>query len=203
MMKYSDGPIANSLSVLWDYIVLVSLMVVISLPLITFGVSFHAALRVLDDFEEETHSFVVSIRFFHYLREQWLWYSASTILVLMSLFMSAVNLKMIFDGDQHNIMVAILTCVLAILVVGAFMSIQVVGVRMHLAPMMSLRTAMMFFVLNLPQNLLILVVTSGLLYLEAVMPLSFLIVVVLLCVLWRKFLAQSRTMVTRAHEVVQ
>lgn len=203
MMKYSDGPIAHSLSVLWDYIVLVSLTVVISLPVITMGAALHAALRTLTDFTSDGHGFVTSVRFFHYLKEQWLWYTVTAMLALSSLLASIINLKQLFTSSQPNIMLATVTCVLAILVLGTFMSIQIVGVQVKLAPVTSLRTALMYFILNLPQNLFLLAVTGCLLYFEAVVPLTFLIIVVLLCVLWRRFLQTAQPKVLQAQEVAQ
>lgn len=203
MMKYSDGPIAHGLSVLWDYIVLVSLTVVVSLPLLTIGVALHAALCVLQDFNTEEHSFVVSVAFLHYLKEQWLWFTVTAIIMIASLFASATNLMLLMNGDQSNVFVATITCVLAVLVLGTFMSIQIVGVQSHLAPLESLRAAMMYFILNLPQNLLLLTATGVLLYLEAVVPLLFLVIVTILCIVWRRFLRDTQDKVLRAREVVQ
>lgn len=203
MMKYSDGPIAHGLSVLWDYIVLVSLTVVVSLPLLTIGVALHAALCVLNDFNTEEHSFVVSVAFLHYLKEQWFWFTVTATLVIASLFASITNLMLLMKGNQSNVLMATVTCVLAVLVLGTFMSIQIVGVQVRLEPMDSLRTAMMYFILNLPQNLLLLVVTGILLYLEAVVPLLFLVIVTILCIVWRRFLGDTQTKVLRAREVVQ
>jgi len=202
MMKYSDGPIATSLGVLWDYVVLTVMLIIISLPVITIGCTFHATLRVVNEFRSNGHGVNVSPLFFKYLKEQWLWYTVTFLLGAASVTTSLMNLKNLAATNASSIALGSLMLILAILVAGIWFSIQVIGVFTHLQPLETLKVALLFLILNLPKNLGMLVVTGFLCYVLAVWPLSFLVDLLVLDYTWKRFLGSAQMHVKRAQQVV-
>ncbi|GEO66739.1 hypothetical protein [Levilactobacillus spicheri] len=202
MMKYSDGPIATSLGVLWDYVVLTAMLIIISLPIVTIGCTFHATLRVINKFRVTGHSENVSPMFFRYLREQWLWYTVTFVVGVMSVSTSLINLKNLASTSLVNVVLGSLMLILAILVAGIWFCIQVIGVYEHTKPVESLKTALVFFVLNLPKNLGMLILTVGLCYVLAVFPLSFPVDLILLDFVWKRYLGSARPYIQHARQVI-
>lgn len=202
MMKYSDGPIATSLAVLWDYVVLAAMLIVVSLPIVTFGCTFHATLRVVNDFRVTGHGAAVSSLFFKYLREQWLWYTVTFIIGALSVTTSLINLKTLASSSLVNTLLGSVMLILAVLVAGIWFCIQVIGVYERVKPIKSLKTALVFFILNLPKNLGVFVLTSALCYILAVLPLSFPVVLIVLDIVWTRYLGTAKRYSQRAQQIV-
>lgn len=201
-MKYSDGPIATSLGVLWDYVVLTAMLIIISLPIVTIGCTFHATLRVINEFRLNGHGANVSPMFFKYLREQWIWYTVTFAVGAMSVTTSLINLKDLASTSFINVVLGSLMLILAILVAGIWFCIQVIGVYERTKPIESLKIALVFFVLNLPRNLGMLLLTSMLCYVLLILPLSFPVDLILLDFTWKRFLGTAQPYIQHARNVV-
>ncbi|HIW71567.1 MAG TPA: hypothetical protein H9875_02975 [Candidatus Levilactobacillus faecigallinarum] len=202
MMKYSNGPIATSLGNLWDYVVLTAMLIIISLPIITIGCTFHATLRVINDFRVNGHGENVSPMFFRYLREQWIWYTVTFTVGALSVTTSLVNLQNLSSGNLMNVVMGSLMLVLAILVSGIWFCIQVIGVYERVTPLETIKTALVFFVLNLPKNLGMLLLTIALCYVLLVLPLSFPIDLILLDFVWKRFLGSAWAYIAHARRII-
>lgn len=203
MMKYSDGPIAISMGVLWDYVVLTAMLIIMSLPIVTIGCTFHATLRIVNKFRLDGHSQNVSLMFLKYLKEQWVWYTLTFMIGGISVATSLVNLRNLIGTSTDNIVLGSLMSVLAILVVCIWFCIQVVGIFVRIKPVEFLKVSLIFFALNLPRNLGIFIVTVVLCYVLAILPLSFLIILILLDFIWKRFLCSAQAYVSQAQQVVK